>query len=138
MLVNRSLLALSLTLVACGPAADDAMEEEGFVLLQPKLDSIAPSAITLGETVTVVGADFIAPEDGTLALLLDGDYVDSEGQSHPFEGEIELRVLNASKKELLDDAEGVELIRQPRNLGLAMGRNRLWREARDRGFPVVE
>ncbi len=39
--------------------------------------------------------------------------------------------------DLLDEADGVELIRQPRNLGLGMGRNRLWREARERGFSVV-
>jgi GT2 family glycosyltransferase len=39
--------------------------------------------------------------------------------------------------ELLAAAPGVELLRQGRNLGLGMGRNKLWREARERGFPVV-
>lgn|GEM_PF-1782359 len=39
--------------------------------------------------------------------------------------------------ELLADADGVVLLRQGRNLGLGMGRNKLWREARERGFQIV-
>ena len=39
----------TLGLSACGPAATEEMEE-GYVLLQPKLDSLAPNAITLGDT----------------------------------------------------------------------------------------
>lgn len=39
--------------------------------------------------------------------------------------------------ELLEAAPGVELLRQGRNLGLGLGRNKLWREARERGYPVV-
>ncbi len=89
---------ISLALAACGPAGDEP-EEEGFVLLQPDLNSVAPTAIILGDTVKVLGSDFIAPEDGNLALLLDGEYVDSDGVSHDFEGEIQLDVINASVAE---------------------------------------
>jgi hypothetical protein len=85
-------------LAACGPAGDEP-EEEGYVLLQPLLTSVAPSAITLGDTVTILGSDFIAPEEGTLALLLDGEYTDSDGNAHDFVGEIQLDVINPSVAE---------------------------------------
>ena len=85
----------ALGLSGCGPSAAEE-EEVGFVLLQPKLDSLAPNAITLGETVTVVGQDFIDPQDGTLSLLLDGVYTDSEGVAHDYVGEIQLNVKNSS------------------------------------------
>jgi len=39
--------------------------------------------------------------------------------------------------ELLRAAPGVELLQQGRNLGLGLGRNKLWRTARERGFPIV-
>jgi len=88
----------ALGLTACGPAATEEVDP-GFVLLQPTLDSVAPNAITLGDTVTVLGKDFIAPEEGTLALLLDGEYTDSDGVSQKFIGEIALDVKNSSVAE---------------------------------------
>ncbi|MCP4447554.1 MAG: hypothetical protein GY811_19770 [Myxococcales bacterium] len=102
---NASILVVALSTIgmglpalcmgACGPAATEEMEE-GFTLLRPKLDSVAPNALTLGETVTVVGTDFIDAQDGTMALLLDGTYTDSEGAAHDFIGEIQLDVKNSS------------------------------------------
>ncbi len=84
-----------MALTACGPSTTEEMPE-GYVLLQPKLDSLAPGAITLGETVTVVGKDFIEPQDGSMALFLDGAYTDSDGVAHDFVGEIDLKVKNSS------------------------------------------
>lgn len=90
--------SISLGLAACGPTGDEPVEE-GFVLLQPSLDSVSPTAITLGDTIKVLGSDFIGRENGNLFLFLDGDYVDSEGQSHYFEGEVQLDVINPSVAE---------------------------------------
>lgn len=92
---------LSLAIVSgsgCGPDQDEA-GPDGFVLLEPRLDSIAPNALTLGDTVKVLGADFIQSGDGTMALLLDGNYVDSEGVSSEFIGEVQLTVMNPSVAE---------------------------------------
>ena len=85
----------TLGLGACGPDGSEETEP-GFVLLQPKLDSVAPNALTLGDTVTVIGTDFIEPEDGAMYLLLDGEYTDSDGVAHDFTGEIQLEVKNSS------------------------------------------
>ncbi len=84
---------------ACGPSADGEMLDEGFVLKQPRLDSVAPTALTLGEKVKVLGSDFVLPEQGSMALLLSGIYTDSDGATHDFEGEIQLEVENASVAE---------------------------------------
>jgi len=84
--------------LGCGPSADSVTEPD-FVLLEPTLDSVAPNALTLGDTVTVVGKDFVDPEHGSMALLLDGVYTDSDGVAHDYIGEIPLRVKNSSVAE---------------------------------------
>ncbi len=97
-LLGSTLSLTVATVTGCGPE-EDAPDPDGFELLEPRLDSIAPNALTLGDTVKVLGADFIASADGNLALLMDGDYVDSEGVSYPFVGEIQLDVINPSVAE---------------------------------------
>lgn len=93
-------LALGTTFASgCGPAADSEVVDEGFILLQPTFGSLAPSALTLGETVKVIGSDFVLPKHGSMALLLRGVYTDALGSSHDFEGEIQLDVINASVAE---------------------------------------
>ncbi len=96
-LASSTLSASALVATGCAGAEQD--QQEGFVLLSPELGSIAPTALTLGETVTVVGKNFIDAKDGSLSLLLDGNFVDSDGVSHEFIGEILLDVKNPSVAE---------------------------------------
>lgn len=95
-----AITVLALPMVACGPSGDEPMTKpEEFQLLQPKLESIAPSAIKLGDTVRVFGSDFIEDKDGQMGLLLDGEFIDSDGDTHKFVGEIDVIVVNPSVAE---------------------------------------
>jgi hypothetical protein len=89
-------------LVGCAGAGmedDPPVSDDGYVLLEPKLDSLAPTQIALGDTVKIFGSDFIDKQHGEMALLLDGAYLDSDGLEHPFTGEIQVDVVNESVAE---------------------------------------
>ena len=84
-------------MVGCAAGEDPGSHaDDGYELLAPTLGSITPDQISLGDDIKVFGEDFIPKEEGSLALFLDGEYVDSDGDRHPFSGEVLLKVENSS------------------------------------------
>lgn len=85
----------------CASGDGDSLPPDGddYVLSMPTLEAIAPTQIALGDTVKVFGENFVPKQHGTLGLYLDGEYVDADGNVHPFEGEVQLEVQNSSVAE---------------------------------------
>jgi hypothetical protein len=54
-----------------------------YDLVQPSLTSLAPSQVSLGDTVTIFGQNFIDPQHGTLSLQLSGTFTDAQGNGRP-------------------------------------------------------
>ncbi len=77
------------------------MDEEGGgttpepELETPTLVAIAPEAFAVGEEVQIVGQDFPVEDVGHMALQLTGNFVDEQGETHAYDGEVPVIVENA-------------------------------------------
>jgi hypothetical protein len=102
-----SVVCLLAMLLACSSTGGDGapmptVDSDGgtaaptFDLLNPALETIAPTQISLGDRVHVCGHDYHAAEHGTMELVIDGLY-ETEGKvGRPYRGTFALTVDNPS------------------------------------------
>jgi len=67
----------------------------GFVFATPRLDTVTPGEIALGDKFRVFGADFLDPDYGSMRLHFDGTYTDELGETHKYVGDLPLDVKSA-------------------------------------------
>jgi hypothetical protein len=93
-------------LVGCAPAAGpmpgsgpgSPNEDPGYVFKQPTLTNIAPTAVSLGDTVTVFGMDFVDKQHGQLSLHLAGSFANTTtGDETRYEGDVPLTYVSPGK-----------------------------------------
>jgi hypothetical protein len=97
------LVLSALALPACASGAPSSTEPPDtdpppqIEFVRPTLRAVAPDAIQLGDTLEVLGSDFLAPEYGTMALRLSGIFADSTGAEQEFEQLVPLTYVNAGR-----------------------------------------
>ncbi len=50
-----------------------------YVLKTPTVTAVAPGTVQVGDTVTILGSNFVDPVHGTLSISFDGSYTDQTG-----------------------------------------------------------
>lgn len=99
--VARLLFAMALVSgCASSTQSDDSDAPPGFVFATPRLDTVTPGEIALGDRFRVFGADFLDPKYGTMRLRFVGTYTDDAGQRHNYEGELPLDVKSSGVAEV--------------------------------------
>lgn len=101
-LVTLSLPAL---LAACGLGSDEptgqktepGVEVTPFTLRAPRLAVASPSELAVGDSLTVLGQDFVEPAHGRAYLEVRGTYFDSEGKHNDVDYRAQATVKNAGK-----------------------------------------
>ena len=84
---------------ATSSGSDDSDAPPGFVFASPRLDTVTPGEIALGDRFRVFGADFLDPKYGSMRLRFVGTYTDDAGQRHNYEGELPLEVKSSGTAE---------------------------------------
>jgi hypothetical protein len=83
----RSIIIGSVLLAAsCGgldsdPIKPDATPVENWENRAPKLTVASPGYLAVGDTLTILGQDFVAPDKGNVEVVFKGNYFDDQGNS---------------------------------------------------------
>ena len=89
--MSLSLLAIAILMVACGgeetPNSGNGLPP-GYEVPDPEVRQLAPTNISLGETMTIMGGGFINPQYGQTRISFEGNYVTSSGRVHPVKMEV--------------------------------------------------
>lgn len=80
-----------------GPDAGEAPPD--FVFKTPRIDSVTPGEIALGEKFRVFGGDFLSANHGVMKLHFDGNYTDETGTTRKYVGDIPLEVTGPGTAE---------------------------------------
>ena len=103
--MKRTLLALILSVTACGPTATDGPDDippppvDDYVMSKPGLVAVAPGRIALGDTVEVIGSAFVPTEHGSVALRFTGTFIDDRGDEAHYDAELPLAYVNPAVAE---------------------------------------
>src|SRR5690242_11487243 len=90
----------TLLLTACAEDAPPSMtspDDPGvteYQLEAPTLKAIAPTQLSLGDKVQVLGQKFIDPKHGDLRVHLVGAFTDDQGGSSRYEGDVPVTYRN--------------------------------------------
>lgn len=88
---SLSILSIALLMVACGgeetPTGGNGLPP-GFKVPDPEIRQLAPTNISLGETMTIMGGGFINPQYGQTRISFEGNYVTSAGRVYPVKMEV--------------------------------------------------
>jgi hypothetical protein len=78
----------SIALVGCGGDGEPSVMP-GHGPASPHISVVAPQQVAVGETVEIVGDNFVNPQNGKPLLQFRGQFIDEQGLEHPFERMIE-------------------------------------------------
>ncbi len=92
-----SILSTALLLVACGgeeggPGGNGLPPD--FKVPDPEVRQLAPTNISLGEKMTIMGAGFLDPKHGATRISFEGNYVTKSGRVHPVRMEVSPKYVN--------------------------------------------
>jgi hypothetical protein len=97
--MRKRIVCSCLVLAACaageGPKSHGPGPDPGYTLKTPRLVAVSPDRWALGDTVQVVGSDFIDPAHGQLVLHFKGHFMDDQGANQNYEGDVSLSYLDA-------------------------------------------
>lgn len=82
------LLGIALLLGACGGEEGDITQPPttpAWENRQPTLYVASPGALSVGQSLEILGQDFIQPDRGYPVVVFKGTYFDDQGQSYPVE-----------------------------------------------------
>ncbi len=91
-------LGIALLLVACGgeennPGGNNGLPP-GYTVPDPEVRQLAPTNISLGEKMTIMGGGFIDPKYGQTRISFEGNYVTSSGKVHRVKMEVSPKHVN--------------------------------------------
>jgi hypothetical protein len=101
-----SLLAGTLLLAACGSTDEQIQrppeeQPEPFVNPTPVVEIASPGQLAVGDAMTILGRDFLAPANGKIYMQFKGTFFDSKGGSNPVDLQVTPKVNTTSDKALV-------------------------------------
>ena len=90
-------LGIALLLVACGGEETTTGGNglpPGYSVPDPEVRQLAPTNISLGEEMTIMGSGFIDPKFGQTRISFEGNYVASSGKVHRVQMEVTPKHVN--------------------------------------------
>jgi hypothetical protein len=102
MKATRFLLVLAVVLMGCGgqeeenPGTGDTTEDT-WANTKPTLTMASPDEMAVGDTLTILGKDFVDKTHGKLLLQIKGTYYDSKGGSQKVDYQSYAKYVNTGK-----------------------------------------